>query len=149
MAKYAITDTQTITASPGDTVLLLDQAGANKRAYIYDLLAGDIGTPDDQAREVLARRSTATGTGDALTETALDPAEPGPDLEGTGNHTAEPTYTANSEMIDTGFNQRGSFRWASAPGGELIIPSTDNNGIGLTLIGAGGTDHAATLHWRE
>ena len=113
--RYAITDTQTITASPGDTVLLLDQ----------------------------------TQTGDTLTETSTDPDAPAPLLEGTGNHTTEPTYTANSELLDVGVNSRATFRWASAPGGELMIPATDNAGLGLTAIGSGGTDHAATIHWIE
>ena len=147
--RYSITDTQTITATPGDTVLLLDQNGTTKRGSIYDLMIGDIGTPADNNMELLVRRSTATQTGDALVETALDQDAPAAVLEGTGNHTTEPTYTADSEVLDVGMNQRATFRWVAAPGGEWTIAATDNVGLGLVAIGPAATDHAATISWIE
>ncbi len=148
-AKYVITDTQAITATPGDTVLLLDQNGANGRGRIFEIDFGDIGTPDDQAQELLLRKSTATGTGDALVETINDPADIAPLLEGTGNHSSEPTYTANTELLDVGVNSRSTFRLITVPEAAFVIPATDNAGIGLTAIGGGATLHAATLAWEE
>ena len=147
--RYSATDTQTITSTPGDTVVLIDQSGTTHRGTIYDVLFGDIGTPADNVIDLTMIRSSATGTGDAITESPLDLDAPAAILEATGNHTTEPTYTANSEMFHVGLNQRATFRWVAAPGGELMVPATDNAGIGLVGFGGGSTDHAATIHWLE
>jgi hypothetical protein len=45
------------------------------------------------------------------------------------NFTVNPTLTANLLPLSIPLNQRASFRWVAAPGSEIVIPATANNGI--------------------
>jgi hypothetical protein len=48
----------------------------------------------------------------------------------TCNHTAEPTVTADTELLEVPVNQRSTYRWVAVPGGELVVPAVDTDGIG-------------------
>lgn len=149
--KYAATGSQDVTtATPGDTSLAV-LAGTTKRGYLYDFVLTCGGTPADNAIQWLARRLTAVGTeGAGVVPIALDPGSPAAILDGAENHTAEPTYTAASELFDQLINQRAAFRWVARPGGELVIPATASNGIGFTAFHASYTGSAeVTAHWEE
>jgi hypothetical protein len=53
-------------------------------------------------------------------------------------------------MLSVGLNQRATFRWVAVPGGELIVPATSDNWVGIECIGHGGTPNInATIHWDE
>ncbi|KKL79433.1 hypothetical protein LCGC14_2014870 [marine sediment metagenome] len=147
--RYAASGAQTVTATPGDTVLTLIGLSLT-RGKLYDLVFGTIGTPADAFIQWLLRRFTAAGTGTGVGEIPLDTDAPANQLTADENHTVEPTYAADSELLDFGVNVRASFRWVAAPGGELVVPATAANGIGLTPIAAGySADVAATYHWEE
>lgn len=105
-------------------------ASPTSRARIYDLLLGCSQTPADAATRFAIRRTTGVGTeGSGFTPVNLDPGGPaGQSDAGVGAFSAEPTKTANSYLLEISMNQRASVRWVAAPGSELILPVTQNNG---------------------
>ena len=120
------------------------------RAKIYDIVIGSDATPADIATEFSVQRFTAVGTGgSALTEEPLDPLTVAATAVGTGGtFSGEPTWT--NELMQIALNQRATFRWVAAPGGELITAAAANNGIGLESQGSGGTPNCNyTVHWEE
>jgi hypothetical protein len=147
---YTATGSQdTTTGTPGDTSLAII-ASTSKRGYVYDMMLSTGGTPADNAIQWLARRMTAVGTeGAGVTPIQLN-GGPAALLDGAENHSAEPTYTAASEMFDQIINQRAFTRWVAPPGGEWVIPATASNGIGFTAFHASYTGSAeCTASWRE
>ena len=61
-----------------------------------------------------------------------------------------PVDTANTEMLMIALNQRATFRWVAAPGGELMTTALALNGIMLNSVGSTGTPNCnATIHWME
>lgn len=147
--RYMAQDSQTTTISPGDTALALASATTVK-PKIYEAIFGTEGTPADNALVYNHQRFTLAGTADALNENALDPDDPASLATATGNHTVEPTYTANEEMLSVDLNQRATFRWIAAPGGELILPATAANGIGCVMFHASYTgDYRCQYFWEE
>lgn len=148
--RYAATGTQTVTGTPGDTALAV-LAVTVTRAKIYDLVFAHSGTPADNVINWLVRRFTVVGTeGAGVVPAPLDSDAPAAQLDAGENHTVEPTYTAATELLDFDLNQRATFRWVAAPGGELWVPATASNGIGITPISSGYSgDVTTTVHWEE
>lgn len=102
------------------------------RGCWYDLVIGSDDTPGDQAARFVAGRITAQGTGGTnFTPINLDPGGPAGVKSSHYAPSAEPTYTANKELLVFSLNQRATFRWVAAPGSELWMAATQNNGIGL------------------
>lgn len=130
MSKYSVSANGASGADP-QTVINLFSAG-NARGHIYDIIIGSDATPADQAGSMEVLRTTAVGTeGSGFTPTKLDPDSKAADCDAGIGHSAEPTETANSQLLRFAFNQRATFRWVATPGSELIIPATANNGISL------------------
>ncbi len=147
--RYAATGQSVGAASPGRTCLAVE-AAATKRGEIYEMLLSARGTPADNALQITFRRFTVAGTRTAVTPQALDPGDPAAILAAGENHTVEPTYTAGSELLDIGLNQRATLQWKASLGGELVTPATAANGIGITFIHASYTGSTeASAHWRE
>ena len=124
------------------------------RVKIYDLVLGFDGTPADVAGEFVIDRTTDAGTGGtALTENPLDPltvAATGAGIGGT--FTTAPTDGATPVvLLMIALNQRATFRWVAAPGGELISTATAANGLMLNSTGmSSGTPNTnATIYWEE
>lgn len=128
--RYAISGQDTNTLS---TTILGLNATSTTRPVIYDVIVGSDATPADNAAEYSLRRFTVNGTGTAVTPTALDPAMPAAVTGATQIHTTEPTYTAGATVLNWAQNQRVTFRWVASPGGEIILPATTNNGVGLVV----------------
>lgn len=112
-----------LTAATGATTL--------RRAAIYDVMFGADGTPADNAMVFKLDRQTSLGTGTAATPAPLDGGDAAALITGNCNSTIEPTVTANTQLVEIPVNQRASYRWVAAPGGELIVPATNVAGIGL------------------
>lgn len=122
------------------------------RLRIYDLMVGSVATPADQACKFLVGRTTAVGTeGSGFVPVNLDPGGPaGAADSGIGTFSGTPTYTANKELLVFSINQRATFRWVAAPGGELVTTATQNNGAGLKSSSSTSTQaHEATIHFME
>lgn len=137
MPRYAIDGQDTNTAA---TSLLGVDAGATaRRIRVYDLVCGSDATPADNAAEYVLQRYTVDGTSTAVTPLPLDPADPAALAEAGEAHSVEPTYTANEIALQWAQNQRATYRWVAAPEGELVIPATADNGLGIQVIGIAGS----------
>ncbi len=151
MAKYSGVGTQTVTDTTADTTLTIERGGG--RIWVYDFTSGFDGTPADFAFVITAQRfgTTDDGTGTDLVPAPLDPADSAFAGIVKTNHTAEPTsYVSAKELFEVAVNQRATYRWVAAPGGEMIIADTANTGIGWFTIHASATPtHTLGVHFIE
>lgn len=149
MPKYAIDGQDTNTAST--TILGVDAGATARRVAVYDLILGSDGTPADNAAEYNLQRYTVDGTSTAVTPQALDGADPAALAEAGEAHSVEPTYTANAIMLNWAQNQRATFRWVAAPGGEIIVAATSDEGVGIQVITVAGAaiNTVASIHFIE
>jgi hypothetical protein len=151
MPNYAVIEEDATAGTDPQELINIFSVGGASRGYIYDLLVSSGATPDDQAANYDVIRTTAVGTENAgFTPVKLDPDTGASTFDGGVSHTAAPTQTANSEMMVFSVNQRATFRWIAAPGGDFVMPATTNNGILVTRR----TSTAAyvidcTVHFRE
>jgi hypothetical protein len=120
-----------------------------RRGKLYELVFGSEATPADNAFLWRVRRITAAGTSTAVTPVALDPADAATESDAGENHTVEPTYTSNSELLVIPVNQKVTYRWLAAPGRELVWPATASNGLGIDTPTASAVTIAATIHFQE
>lgn len=149
--RYAATGASVGAASPGKTALNVFQTSNTRRGRFSDVIFGSSATPADLALTWRLSRSTAVGTeGTGVVPAPLDIGDPASLFDGAQAHSAEPTYTAATELLEVPLNQRATFRWIAAPGGEFVTPATANNGVGMAAIHAsmvGATE--VTMHWEE
>lgn len=120
---------------------------------MYDLIMGSDATPADLAGEFVVNRCTTTGAGgSAITPEPINfntAASSGTATGGTYS-TTQPVDTAATDLLMIGLNQRATFRWVAAPGGELIGPATSGDGMFLRCVAHGGTPNInATIHFME
>ena len=152
MARYSASGSQTLQSSgSGDaTALSFAAQSTAHRCTVYEMWFGNIGAPADQVTVYTVGRITADGTGSAVTPSPLDAADRASQCTCLENHTSEPTYTSGGELLELPLNHRATFRWVAAPGGELVTPATDNNGIGMKAIHASATtDFRVGAMWEE
>ncbi len=151
MPNYAVIEEDATAGTDPQELVNIFSVGGASRGCIYDFLASSGATPADQAANYDVIRTTAVGTEAAgFTPVQLDPDSAASTFDAGVSHTAAPTQTAGTEMMVFSLNQRATFRWVAAPGGELIMPATTNNGILITRR----TSTAAyvidcTVHFRE
>lgn len=145
MGMYAA-PSQNVTIATDVTIVHLLSA-ATVRARIYDLVIGSRATADNAASYYL-RRTTAGGSTTPITALALDPADPSAEIVAGGPAiTTEPTYTAGTNVLAFGLNQRATFRWVANPGAEIVIAAAVA-GVGLRPA-AGSFAVDATIYWME
>lgn len=143
--RYSIDGEQNI-ASPTDTCLTLT-GGTTNRPEIFDGWIGSEGTPADSAIVWYMQRTTAAGTGTAVTPQALDSGDPAAIAAGAEDHTAEPTYTAAAILFRLGLNQRASHKLNLDPNAPIRIPATANNGVGLYPVHSSSTILVSATIW--
>ena len=139
MARYSASGSQALqTSASGEaTALSFCAQSTAHRNTVYELWMGNEGAPADLVTVYTVARVTTDGaTSDTVTPTPLDPGDRASQCTCLENHTTEPTYTSGGELLEIPLNHRATFRWVAAPGGELITPATDNNGLGLKAIHA-------------
>jgi len=159
MAKYAITNGSTsgagtqqnmTTTYVGALVGLTSSSATPRRCKIYDVLIGTNGTPADNFIEWDISRITASSTTTVLAAQPLDAADAAALTVTTVNSSTFGTITANSNVFYIGVNQRASYRWVAAPGGELVSPATSSAGFQLRVRSGGYTGTATgTIHFEE
>lgn len=137
MAKFGVTMQRTASTSLA-TGSLTAAASNMRRAKVYDLLFGSEATPADNAFLWQVQRCTTAGTaGTNPTPLALDAADSlATSIVAGQAHTVDPTGA--TILMSIPLNQRASFRWVAAPGGELVIPATASNGVKFETPTAGG-----------
>jgi hypothetical protein len=150
MAKYGVTLQRTASATLSVGALTAPGAGA-RRAKIYDLMFGSEATPADNAFLWQLQRCTTAGTaGTNPTPNPLDPADAAAVTVAGQAHSVDPTLTGGALPLTVALNQRATFRWVAAPGGELVIPATANNGFAIRTPTAGGlVAVSCTAHFEE
>lgn len=133
-----------ITAATGATTL--------RRAWIYEIDFGTTSTPADTFLNLQAHRSTTAGTGAAAIAYPLDAADAASLMTvATGAMSAEPAIAVVGSLLNIPLNQRASYRWVAAPGGELVVPATNTVGIavGASSAGAYTGNAAGSVHYWE
>lgn len=158
MANYALTNGSTAgsgtqqavaTAYAGGILTTGAAVTAPRRGGIYDLLIGTNGTPADNFIEWDISRcttvSTAGATGTLVAAPPLDAADAAALSVATVNSSATATISVPN-LFYVGVNQRASYRWAAAPGSELVWPATSSNGFTLRAR-SGGYTGTATGTW--
>ena len=122
-----------------------------RRLKVYDITIGSEATPADAAILWTFQRCTAAGTSTGVTPQNLDPADATTEYDAGENHSIEPTYTASAILLNIPLNQRATYRWVAAPGGELVMPATAANGFGIQTdtISTGTPVITATVHAEE
>lgn len=148
MARYAIDlrRTASTTASVGSVTA---DATRPRRFKLYDWVFGSEASPADNPFLWLIQRCTAAGTSTAVVPQPLDPADAATEMDAGENHTVEPTYTAAAILLHIPLNQRATFRWVAAPGGEIVAPATASNGIGVQTPTASAVAVTSQLHVEE
>ena len=149
MAKYATNNglggtLQAITSTYKSLLSHTGGATLPRRAKLYDVMFGTLGTPADQTYEFDISRITATGTSTAVTPNPTDPADAAAVSLSAANYTAEGTVTAASSEFYLGINQRASYRWVAAPGSEILAPATSAAGLVIRTRSASGGTATAT-----
>ena len=149
MGSYAtwMRRTASATLSVGS---IAQPAAALKRIRLYDFTVGSEGAPADVANLWQWQRLTVAGTSTAVTPIPLDPADGAASAVCGENHTVDPTVTANSFPFMFALNQKATYRWIAAPGGEIVIPATNANGLALRTPTAGSSVAiSASCHFME
>ena len=100
-----------------------------RRVKLYDITFGSETTAADNAILHVLNRSTTAPTATAFTALPLDPADAAAVTLVGENATVQGTNTAGAILLSVPLNQRATFRWVAAPGGELVIPATASNGV--------------------
>lgn len=146
--KYSVNGAAVV-ASPTKTTLVVTGA-TTIRPRIYDLLIGSTATPADNALQWLLQRYTDPGTVTTVTPSPLDSSDPAALAAGGKNATVEPTYTSAKILLEIAMNQRSTQRWVAAPGGELVLPATASNGLGVQPVHSSFTGSvSACIHFEE
>ena len=153
MARYSASGSQNLPASSSAiTALTIASQSTVHRNIIYDIVIANVGSPADLVTLHTIQRITNPNAANctAVTPSLLDLADRAAQSACGENHTAEPTYTSNQELMEIPLNHRATFRWVAAPGGELITPATNNAGIGAKAVHASAdTEWRVVCRWEE
>jgi hypothetical protein len=147
MRKYSESGTISAVSTSTKTMLTI-VAATTTRGRVFDFSFGTQGTPADNCLTYTVQRFTAAGTTTSVTPVALDPGDPAASLSAGSLATVEPTYTSSGVLFTLGVNQRASYRWCAGPEGELVIPATSANGIGIGVLSSSytGVAGATAMH---
>lgn len=133
---FTVTGTQTVAAKS----ILGVVATAAVRPRVAKFTISNIGlVSTDSGIEVHLKRFTAAGTSTGVTPAGGDSGDPAATLTAGSNHSAEPTYTANTLLKQLSTNPRGQGGWtAYDKDAEFVAPATAANGFGWLLNALGG-----------
>ena len=151
MAKYSLNGALATAASAIAPVMNITGA-ATVRARIYDIILGSVATPADNAAKFQLQRSTTAGTTPVtvVVAQALDPAEAAAVTTcNQGTYATNPVLTAAAFLLQWSQNQRATFRWVAAPGGEFVIPAVAANGIALVSPSGAAIVYDWMVHFEE
>jgi hypothetical protein len=149
MRRYTATGFQTPNTTTYKGILQLTGA-VTFRFGLYDAIFSTNGTPADNDITYGIQRTTADGTDTAVTPAPLDPADPVSLVTAGEDNSGEPTDASIIPLLEVGVHQRATFRWAAAPGGEIIVAAVANEGLSLQSKSSGFTGNSlATAHWQE
>jgi len=138
------------TAAGSNLTILEVIASTSTRIRIYDMIVGSSASPADVATDFNVIRGTVSGSGTSVTPRKIDSADPSALATSQQGTFTGQTKTSNSSIMDLALNQRATFRWIAPQDGELVVPATSDNWIGLESIASGGTPTInASMYWQE
>ena len=152
--RYAVTGEQLVVeVSPGETILNLfnSPAAPVTRGEVFYFSASAGGTMADQLQRVQLQRTTALGTeGAGVVPADFTDTAPAGSFDGAEDHSAEPTYTAATELWEEDVHVRALAQIQLQPDGHFLMPATQNAGLGMRSFSAtyGGSAHG-TIHFME
>ena len=154
MDRFAFTAFQTaVEATPGETIgnLFSPQVTPTTRFGIYYFAVSVGGTMADVVCHYVLQRTTAVGTeASGVVPENLDNGAVQGDADAAQDHSVEPTYTAATEMWEQDVHVRALAQIQLQPDGHIIIPGTQNNGLGMQVFSASYTGIAyETMHFIE
>ncbi len=149
MAKFAAAFNKGA-ASVQSVGILCAAAASPRRAKVGFYQLACAAAPADATFDHIVQRCTTVGTATAVTPNAKDPADTlASTIQVRGTCTADPTLTAAAFLARIPFNQRTSYQFYAAPGDELLLPATANNGFIIGLSAASTTDFSGSVHYDE
>ncbi len=134
MAAYTISGDGTNTAAT--TILyFVNHATTLHRLKLFEVIVGADATADAAFQAHVRRITAENGTpgGTVAVPQLNDPADPAADSNAVFDPSGEPTYTAAANMLIFPGHQRATILWAPAPGREIIVPATGDNGLGWRI----------------
>jgi hypothetical protein len=149
MARYAVALTDAAVTTGFITAGKIER-GASKRFKIYDFMLSADGTPADNVLTWQIRQATTAGTaGAAVVAQPLDAADGAAVTTADEDFTIEPTLTG-TPVFELSLNQRASYRWVAAPGGEIVQADTASEGQAFLVKSPGYTGGVTlTAHFEE
>lgn len=152
--RYAVTGQQLVVeVSPGETILNLFNPAVTPvtRAEIVYFSIGASGTMADALQTGQVQRTTAVGTeGSGVVPAGTDDGAVTGELDAGQDHSAEPTYTAATELWEEPIHLRALAQIQLQPDTHFKIPGVQNNGMGIrTFSAAYGGPANATIHFLE
>ncbi len=152
--KYAIGMQQgaisaVLFATGTDAVGEISAGITTHRPRIYDLLFSHGSAPADTVIRWEVGQHTASGTGASITPVLLDQDAPAASVLVEEEFTVGGTTTDDTQVLDFDLNQRATFRWVAAPGGEIVIPATAASGYTINASSATPQIARCTAHWEE
>jgi hypothetical protein len=148
MAKYFARMQRT-----ADTTLAVGSLTADgttpRRAKIFRLEFGSEASPADNPFLWQLQRQTTVGTASTFTPVALDSADAAALDDVNITYTTNGTLTANAFLLSVPLNQRATYQWQPAPGGELVVPATASNGIGVFTPTASAVGVTCSMFFEE
>ena len=150
-AAYTASGDQTLTTSNATALTVGSNASTAQKNEIFEYVLSISGAPADSAIIWTISRCTALGTATAQTAAPLGDADRAAQAACGSNHTAEPTYAANTEVMKLlPINARATFRWVAHPDGKLKHAATVGAGFGFAAKHASSTvDFQAIAMWTE
>ena len=152
--RYALSVNQTaVESSPGEAIgtLFTATAAPKSRAEVYYMAFSGDGTMADQLQTIEVMRISALGTeGAGVVPEGLDSAAPVGEFDGGEDHSAEPTYTAATELWANDVHVRALAQVQLQPDGHLLLPATQTAGLVIRSFSGSYTGGAnATVHFLE
>ena len=127
------------------------QGATTVRGEIYDLLFGHVGVAGDNViKWEVGRVTTTLSTGTVVAPVNLDDDGVAALSAVDDDLTTIAGEVAASQMLEVVLNQRATFRWVAAPGGEIRNVAVATSGVMCLPSSAGYTAESnSTLHWKE
>lgn len=144
MARYGNQVLKPTTSLTVGVASIEEPGSGMRRIKLYELSAGsDAGTPIDNGLRFEVNRSTTAATGTAVTPEPLDAADAAAVTLFKSNLSVQGTNTAGKIPLQWAQNTRTTYRWVAAPGSEIVIPATANNGLHINTPVAPNTPSVA------
>lgn len=148
MARFSFTMQRTASTTL-DVGSVLTAASNMRRFCIYDIVVGSEATAADNPFLWTVNKRTGTATaGSGVTGQPLDISDT---LAATlvGNQAPTTNGSGTGVMLSIPLNQRATFRWVAAPGGEFIAPATASNGFSAATPTSSAVAVTAVFHTNE